>query len=96
MTLEAFFSTMLYMLGSILLIVLIILGIKLIITMNKIETVVDDINVKVDKLNGLFNIIDYTTDKLALVSHKMVDGVSYILKKVFFKKNKKKEEKDYE
>lgn len=96
MTLEAFFSTMLYMLGSILLIVLIILGIKLIITMTKIETVVDDINVKVDKLNGLFNIIDYTTDKLALVSDKMVDGVSYILKKVFFKKNKKKEEKDYE
>ena len=96
MTLEAFFSTMLYMIGSILLIVLIILGIKLIITMNKIETVVDDINVKVDKLNGLFNIIDYTTDKLALVSDKMVDGVSYILKKVFFKKNKKKEEKDYE
>lgn len=96
MTLEAFFSTMLYMLGSILLIVLIILGIKLIITMNKIETVVDDINVKVDKLNGLFNIIDYTTDKLALVSDKMVDGVSYILKKVFFKKNKKKEEKNYE
>lgn len=96
MTLEAFFSTMLYMLGSILLIVLIILGIKLIITMNKIETVVDDINVKVDKLNGLFNIIDYTTDKLALVSDKMVDGVSYILKKVFFKKNKKKEENDYE
>lgn len=96
MTLEAFFSTMLYMLGSILLTVLIILGIKLIITMNKIETVVDDINVKVDKLNGLFNIIDYTTDKLALVSDKMVDGVSYILKKVFFKKNKKKEEKDYE
>lgn len=96
MTLEAFFSTMLYMLGSILLIVLIILGIKLIITMNKIETVVDDINVKVDKLNGLFNIIDYTTDKLALVSDKMVDGVSYILKKVFFKKNKKKEEKDCE
>ena len=96
MTLEALFSTMLYMLGSILLIVLIILGIKLIITMNKIETVVDDINVKVDKLNGLFNIIDYTTDKLALVSDKMVDGVSYILKKVFFKKNKKKEEKDYE
>ncbi|CCZ57299.1 unknown [Clostridium sp. CAG:762] len=96
MTLEAFFTTMLYILGSTLLIVLIILGIKLIITMNKIENVVDDINVKVDKLNGLFNIIDYTTDKLAIVSDKMVEGVSYVLKKMFFKKNKKKEEKDYE
>ena len=87
---------MLYILGSTLLIVLIILGIKLIITMNKIENVVDDINVKVDKLNGLFNIIDYTTDKLAIVSDKMVEGVSYVLKKMFFKKNKNKEEKDYE
>lgn len=96
MTLEAFFTTMLYILGSTLLIVLIILGIKLIITMNKIENVVDDINVKVDKLNGLFNIIDYTTDKLAVVSDKMVEGVSYVLKKMFFKKNKNKEEKDYE
>lgn len=96
MTLEAFFTTMLYILGSTLLIVLIILGIKLIITMNKIENVVDDINVKVDKLNGLFNIIDYTTDKLAIVSDKMVEGVSYVLKKMFFKKNKKKEEEDYE
>ncbi len=96
MTLEAVFTTMLYILGSTLLIVLIILGIKLIITMNKIENVVDDINVKVDKLNGLFNIIDYTTDKLAIVSDKMVEGVSYVLKKMFFKKNKNKEEKDYE
>ena len=96
MTLEAFFTTMLYILGSTLLIVLIILGIKLIITMNKIENVVDDINVKVDKLNGLFNIIDFTTDKLAIVSDKMVEGVSYVLKKMFFKKNKNKEEKDYE
>lgn len=93
MTLEAFFTTMLYMLGCILLIVLIILGIKLIVTMNKIENVVDDINVKVDKLNGLFNVIDYTTDKLALLSDKMVDGVSYIIKKIFkSKKNKNKEE----
>ena len=56
----------LYVLGSILIIVLIILGIKLIITMNKIEDVVDDINKKVKSLNGLFSIVDATTDKLAL------------------------------
>ena len=42
-----FLPVVLYILGSILLIVLIILGIKLIITMNKIENVVDDINGKV-------------------------------------------------
>lgn len=94
MTFESLLSIMLYMLGSILLIVLIILGIKLIITMNKIENVVDDINVKVNKLNGLFSVIDYTTDRLALLSDKMVDGVSFIIKRLFKKpKNEVKEEK---
>ena len=79
----------LYALGSILLVVLIILGIKLIITMNKIENVVDDINGKVKSLNGLFSMIDYTTDKLALLSDRFVDTVSSLIKKVFGRKEEK-------
>lgn len=86
--LETVLPIILYVLGSILLVILIILGVKLIITMNKIETVVDDINTKVTKLNGLFNVIDYTTDKLSLLSDKMVDGISYLIKKIFNKKKK--------
>ena len=39
-------SIILYILGSILLVVLIILGIKLIITMNKISEITDDISTK--------------------------------------------------
>ena len=80
----------LYVLGSILLVVLIILGIKLIITMNKIENVVDDINTKVKSLNGLFSVIDMTTDKLALLSDKLVDVISSIIRKIF----KRKEDSD--
>lgn len=76
----------LYVLGSILLVVLIILGIKLIITMNKIENVVDDINGKVKSLNGLFSMIDYTTDKLALLSDRFVDTVSSLIKRIFGRK----------
>lgn len=76
----------LYILGSILLIVLIILGIKLIITMNKIEKVVDDINGKVKSLNGLFSVIDFTTDKLANLSDKVVDTISSFIRKIFKKK----------
>ena len=83
---------LLYSLGSILLVVLIILGIKLIITMNKINLVVDDINGKVKSLDGLFSIIDMTTDKLALLSDRMVDGVTYLIKKVFKSKNRKEDE----
>ncbi len=85
----------LYILGSILLIVLIILGIKLIITMNKIETVVDDINIKVKKLNGFFSIIDFATDKLSSLSDLMVDKISLLINKLF-NKNKKKEGEENE
>ena len=81
-----FLPLLLYVLGSILLVVLIILGIKLIITMNKIEIVVDDITKKVKSLDGLFSIIDMTTDKLAMLSDKVVDGVSLFIKKVFRRK----------
>jgi len=86
---------LLYTLGSILLVILIILGIKLIITMNKINSVVDDINKKVDSLDGLFSVIDMTTDKLAILSDRMVDGVTYLIKKIF-KPRKRKEEEDNE
>ena len=70
MTVTDVLPVVLYILGSILLVVLIILGIKLIITMNKIEVVVDDINKKVKTLDGFFSMVDFTTDKLAMLSEK--------------------------
>lgn len=81
-----------YVLGSILLVVLIILGVKLIKTMNKIDVVVEDINKKVSSLEGLFSIIDMTTDKLSLLSDRMVDGITFIIKKLFKPKNRKEDE----
>ena len=90
--LEVFFPVVMYVLGSILLVVLIILGVKLIITMNKIEGVVDDINKKVTSLDGLFSIIDMTTDKLSLLSDRMVDGITFLIKKIFGHKKGKDDE----
>lgn len=89
MELLEFLQILLYMLGSILLVVLIVLGVKLIITMNKIEVVVDDISIKVGKLNGLFSVIDATTDKLSILSDKMVDAVSVLIRKIFKRKKRK-------
>ena len=65
----------------------IILGIKSIITINKVEKVVDDVNEKVESLNGVFQIIDFTTDKLVTITDRVVDGLSTLASKVFFKKN---------
>lgn len=53
----------------ILVIVLIVLGIKLIKTIKKVDTMVDDINGKLSKLDTTFDIVDETsTVALSLVS----------------------------
>lgn len=85
-------TIVLYVLGSILLVVLIILGIKLIITMNKIEVVVDDVTKKVKTLDGFFSLVDTTTDKLAMLSDRFVEMTSSLIKKIF----KRKEENNNE
>ena len=92
MTVESVLPVILYILGSILLVILIILGIKLINTMNKIEVVVDDINKKVKTLDGVFSVVDMTTDRLALLSDKMVDGIAFIIKKIFRKRKRDEED----
>ena len=78
----------------IILIVGIILGIKSIKTIDKIEKVVDDVNDKVQSLNGLFNVIDFTTDKLVSVTDRVVDGVTGLIGRLFSKKNKKLKEEE--
>ncbi len=90
--LQVFLPIIIYILLIIILVIGIILGIKSIKTINKVEKVVDDVNDKVQSLNGFFNIIDFTTDKLVSVTDRVVDGVSNIIGKLFFKKKNKKEE----
>lgn len=90
-----FLQILMYILGSILLVVLIVLGIKMIVTMNKLEKTVDNINTKLDSLNKLFSIIDVATDKLALVSDKAIDTISSFISRIFSKK-KRKEDENYE
>ena len=85
-------TVVLYVLGSILLVVLIILGIKLIITMNKIEVVVDDIAKKVKTLDRFFSLVDTTTDKLAMLSDKFVEMTSSLVKKIFRRKEENVDE----
>ena len=54
------FNVIFYIVLIILVIVLIILGIRAIKTLEKVDKIVDDINYKSSKLDGVFNIIDTT------------------------------------
>ncbi len=86
----SFLPIIIYLLLIALLVVGIILGIKSIITVNKVEKVVDDVNEKVESLNGLFKIVDFTTDKIVTLTDKIVDAVSSVASKLFFHKKVKK------
>lgn len=94
--LNTVFPVILYILGTILLIVLIMLCFKVMGTLKKVDQVVDDVNGKVGKLDGIFNIIDRSTDVVSMASDKMIDFISSAITKIFSKKKKKSEEEEYE
>lgn len=89
-----YFPLVLYILAAILLIVLIILGIKLINTINKTNIILEDAYNKTKSLNGLFNIIDSVTDTLSTVSDTLVASITNIVGKVFRRGKKKEKEID--
>ena len=60
----------------IILIVGIILGIKAIITIGKVDKIVDDVNDKVQSLNGFFAVLDFITDRVSSISDLFFEGIS--------------------
>jgi uncharacterized protein YoxC len=86
----------LYILGIVLMIILIILGIRLLRMMNVVESIIRDVDGKVKSLNGIFQIIDTTTDRLSFVTDKVVEGISNFFLRIFKKKEKEKEENENE
>ena len=89
-----FLPIIIYILLIILLVIGIILGVRSIETMKKVEKVVDDVNSKVESLNGLFKVVDFTTDKLVLMADRVVDGVSRLASKLFYKRKNLNNEED--
>lgn len=75
-----------------LLIISIIIGIKLIITMNKINKIVNDVEDKINALNGIFSIIEATSNKITAIYTKLVDGVWGVVDKIFNSKKERIEE----
>lgn len=88
-----YFPLVLYVLAAVLLVILIILGIKLIITINKTNIILEDAYNKTKSLNGLFHIIDSITDTLSTVSDSLVASITNIVGRVFRKNRRKKKEK---
>ena len=93
--LTEFLPIVIYFLLIIILVVGIILGIRTIKALNKIEKVVDSVNEKVESLNGLFNAFDFAADKIAGFTDRIVDGIAFLGRRLFFgKKDKKRKEEE--
>ena len=88
---NSFLLTILYILGSVLLVVLIVLSIKLVNAVNKVDNIIKQTEIRLGKIDRVLNIVDTVTDSMALVSDKIVDSISGLVKKVFVR-NKRKEE----
>jgi len=88
------FPIILYLLGIVLLIILIILGVKLIHTVNKANQILDDAYNKTKSLNGLFNAIDSVTDALSSLSDSIASNITGIINKIFHRKRKMEKEID--
>ena len=82
----SFLPIVIYLLLIALLTIGIILGIKTIITMNKLEKVVDNVNEKVDSLNSIFSIASFTD--------KIVEVAGNLFSKVLFRKKRKDESEE--
>lgn len=74
--LNNFLTILLYISCIILVIIFIVLGIKLIKTLGKIDGVIEDVNNKMNKVNGVFDIIDKTTDYASTISDKIIGTLS--------------------
>lgn len=87
-SLNLFLPIVLYILAAILLVILIILSLKFIRVIDKMEALADDVGNKLKTLNAFFNVIDSFTDKISIVSDKMVMMATSVLSKIFRKKRK--------
>ena len=77
--------------------ILIIVGIKLIFTITKVDELIDDVTEKLSSFDRLFNVINFTTDRFGVISETVISFITSKLKKLMKPKRKtKREDEDYE
>ena len=82
-----------YLLLIVLLVVAIILGIKLIGTIGKVDDLIDDVTLKVKTLDRVFELVDFATDRMSMVTEVAISFLTSGFKKIFggIKKSKKED-----
>ena len=91
-----FLQILLYVLGAVLLVALIILVIKLVYSVNRINSILDNVENKMRTFDKAFVAVDKMVDSFSMVSDKVVDGVASVINKIFTHKRKTRNIKERE
>lgn len=83
---NGFLLTILLVLVSVLVVFLIVISIKLLYTVDKINVILDDAEKKLKSVNGVFTAIDTVTDSITLISETVIGKVIMMVEKIFKKK----------
>lgn len=85
---------LLYILGAVLLGAMIVLVIKLVYSVNRINSILDNVESKMKTVDKAFGAMDRIVDSFSMVTDKVVDGVANAINKIFNHKKKKNRIKD--
>lgn len=85
-----------YFLLIVLIIIGIVIAIRLLGIMNKVDEILYDINNKLSSVNGVFNLVDTVTTTANQICNSLFGVTGEIFKKIIQKKKRKKEEDDNE
>lgn len=83
---NGFLLTILLVLVSVLVVFLIVISIKLLYTVDKINVILDDAEKTLKSVNGVFTAIDTVTDSITLISETVIGKVLMMVEKIFKKK----------
>ena len=70
--------------------------VRLLNTLDKVDKAIDDYNQKSSKLDGLFDIVDNTTDMVANISDLAVGFITKSITNIINKKERKEENNEQE
>lgn len=87
-----FLPIIIYILLIVLISVCIYILLKASKTIDKVNLLLEDVEMKLSTLDAFFNAINWTTEKINIISERIVDGVMSLVHKLF---NRRKDD-DYE
>ncbi len=89
---NVFLPVLIYSLLSVLIVVLIVLGIRLLETVNRVNKLLDDVEKKMDSMNGLFNVMDFVTTKATVLTDTIASTIIGAVSNLVKKRKQKKED----